>query len=506
MSPEMAEEIIRLYQENQPKRAIARRLGIDVKTVRRVLKVRAGDSPEGETRPVFNNTTSKLDPYRESIKEKAEQGLSCNRILREIREQGYTGGKTILGDYIREIRGPAHVQRRAFKRFETGIATESQADWSPYRLRIGGREQLVHAFSMILCHSRYMFIQFHRDERLPSLLAAHVDAFRFFRGVTRCIVYDNMTQVTLGRRGRDILWNPEFLKFSQHYLYEARLCRPRDPNRKGKCEKPFQYLSRDFLQAREFATWDELNASCMHWLTTIANRRVHSTTRQVPEESWMAEREFLTALPDTPYPTYRQEIRLVYDDCTISLDGTRYSVPFLALPPKSTATVRVHSHFIEVLDRQGRQVASHRKPDLPGGLIVNPEHYRGLGKRASETNERVECDFLLRFPQTQLFVDGLKRRMKGLYRLHLLEIFKLAQVYGDDAAAQAMAHATRYANFNAYAIGRILKQRFPLVNPDGSMGHALSAKPDYGQVQDVETGNFEEYRRYSGEDKGKDTR
>lgn len=501
MTPEMADQIIQLYRENLPKRAIARRLGIDVKTVRRVLDKSAGQSASVERSICTGaDTLSKLDPYRGSIREKTQQGLSCSRILREIREQGYSGGKTILGDYIRTLRGPAHAQRKAFKRFETGPAEEAQVDWSPYRVRIAGREQVVHAFSMILCYSRYTFIQFHRDERLPSVLAAHVDAFRFFKGSTRTIVYDNMTTVTLGRQGREILWNSDFLKFAQHYLYTPRVCRPRDPNRKGKVEKGFRYLSRDFLQAREFDSWDDLNRSCMHWLTTVANRRMHSTTRQVPEEAWMAERDLLTALPDLPYPTYHQVIRVVYDDCTIAVDGTRYSVPAHALAPKSTATVRIHSHFIEILDRRGQLMASHRKPDLPGGLVITPEHYRTLGSRTGESNEQVESGFVVRFPQTQLFVDGLKKRMKGLYRLHLIEIIRLAQVYGDDATAGAMAHAGRYANFNAYAVGRILKQRFPLISPDGNQGRALTGQPDYRQINDVESGNLEDYRRYSGDE------
>lgn len=496
MDPQSIEEILRLKAQGMATRAVARKLGLDPKTVRRAINRHGPKPPPEETVP-GEPSPGKLTPYLEAISEKAEKGLTATRILREIRELGYTGGRTILTDYLRELRGPARRKKRSFRRFETGVAEESQADWSPYRVEIAGRMQTVHCFALILCHSRYRFCQFHRDERLPTLLSAHVDALRWFEGCSRRIVYDNMATITFGRRGKEILWNPEFLKFSRHYAFEPFLCRVRDPNRKGKIESIFREVDRDLLRGRTFSSWEELDRTTERWLREVANRRRHSTTRQVPEEAWKAEREFLTALPEAAYLVYREEIRTVYEDGLLSFDGTRYSVPSGEVRPGCQVRVRGYPRHIDILNPEGHLVASHPRPDLPGGLVVVPEHYEGLRPKPGREPGEIERRFLARFPQSEAFLDGLKRRMKSLYRLHLTGILRLAQLYGDPAVAKAIARARRYGNFNAYAVGRILRQRHPLVPTDCPPPPPAASAQALAALEGVESGSFDDYESYS---------
>lgn len=498
MDADAIRQIVHLHQSGMAKRAIARKLALNVKTVRRIL-AQQGHGPQEASSPP-EHPEGKLSPYLDIIAQKVEQDLTGIRILRELRELGYTGGRTILLDHIRKLRGSSKAANRFFCRFETAPAEEAQVDWSPYRVSIGGRTVSVHCFSMILCYSRYLFIQFHRDEKLPTLLAAHVDAFRFFGGVTRRIVYDNMTTVTLGRKRREVIWHPEFLPFAQHYLFEPFACRPKDPNRKGKVEAPFAYLFEDFLKGRAFDSWHHLDQAARQWLRNIANRRRHGTTQLIPEEAWMAERELLTALPEVPFPVYRQEARTLSEDGLIAVDGTRYSVPLCHVGNRRSVTVRIHPRSIDILNRQGQIVATHRKPDFPGGIILDKEHYQAIRRRPPAKQGEVECRFLARFPLAQVFLDGIKHRMKSLYGLHLVEIFTLARIYGDEPVAQAITHAARYRNFNAYAVARILKDRFPLVWPHEAEDLLRPATTRQPELNDVETGSFEEYRPYSQEE------
>ena len=171
MSPQELKEIQELFQKGMSIRAIAKRLGRNIKTVRRAL-----NSPAPPPQP------SKLEPFKELVRDLALKDLFAPRILREIRERGYTGSISILKDFIRSVRGPRKESRRVTRRFETQIGEEGQIDWSPYRVPIAGVETLVHGFSMVVCWSRMQFLAFYRDERLPTLLHAHVEAFRFFDG------------------------------------------------------------------------------------------------------------------------------------------------------------------------------------------------------------------------------------------------------------------------------------------------------------------------------------
>jgi transposase len=117
--------------------------------------------------------------------------------VREIRERGYTGGPTILKAFLQTLSPPHPPPARVFQRFETRPGEEAQSDWSPYRVPIAQRETIVHAFSLILCYSRRLFVAFFRDERLPTLLWAHQAAFRYHQGLCRRIAYDNQATITL---------------------------------------------------------------------------------------------------------------------------------------------------------------------------------------------------------------------------------------------------------------------------------------------------------------------
>jgi transposase len=158
LTPEEQRELQRLVQEHISIRAIARRLGRDVKTIRRALG-----------RPPQPPGPSKLAPFQALAQALAAQNLRSPRILRELRARGNTGGATILKDFLQTL-GPRRPPRRVFHRFETGPGVEAQSDWSPYRVLIANRETVVHAFAMVLCYSRRSFVAFFRDERLPTLL------------------------------------------------------------------------------------------------------------------------------------------------------------------------------------------------------------------------------------------------------------------------------------------------------------------------------------------------
>jgi transposase len=315
LTPEEQAELQRLLREHIPIRAIARRLGRDVKTIRRAL----GRPPRPPEPP-------KLAPYHALIREWCAQGLRSPRILRELRARGYPGGATILKDFLQTL-GPRRPPRPVVRRFETAPGLEAQSDWSPYRVTIADRETVVHAFSLVLGYSRRLFVAFFRDERLPTLLWAHQAAFEYHQGLCRRICYDNQTAITLGRvRGRP-RWHPTFLAFAHHYGFEPVVGRPGHKERRGKVERPFFYLEEDFLRARTFASWDDLRAQVRQWLDTVANVRVHGTTRRRIDEAYAEERPCLIARPAVPYPGAREETRVVQQDGAVPIDGSYYPAP-----------------------------------------------------------------------------------------------------------------------------------------------------------------------------------
>jgi transposase len=475
MHPDDVAEAKRLRDQGVSLRAIARKLGCNIKTIRKLLG-----------RPAQPPAPSKIEPFLPKIKHLVEMDLTVPRILREIRALGYAGGRTLLADRVRSLRGPHKTSRILFRRFETPSGAEGQADWSPYRIRLAGREVLVHCFALILAWSRALFIAFYRDEKLPTLLHAHTEAFAYFDGLPRTIVYDNMATVTLGRAGGSVLWHPAFLEFARHYGYTPRVCRPRHPNRKGKIERPFSFIDSDLLRGCAFDSWDDLNRKARQWLDTVANRRLHATTRRVPAEALRDEHDALIRLPDSPYPTGRREVRKVSTDGFVSLDGSFYPVP--AAFVGQFVSVRVFPHRVEILDGSGAPVVAHRVPDVPT-RILPPADFSPVRNNPVTRGDQ-ETRFLSRFPAAAPFLEGLILRMKGLASVHLKRLECLVELYGEAVVAAAVDRAGLYRNFSAYAVERILQRDHPDVIPVPPLTPLTGGPATLGTLDSIDSGTL----------------
>lgn len=463
-------EIVRLKSHGYGSRKISQRVSLSRDVVRRVLR-----EQEPRSEPQQGNEASKLEKFSTQILERVEKGLTTSRILREITALGYSGGRTILAEHVSALRVKvAPASKKAVKRrFETPPGEEMQTDWSPYTVDIAGRATLVFALGVLLCYSRKLFVVFFRSDRQSYLLEGLARAFAYFGGCALRLVLDNMSQATLGRLGpkRTPLWHPRFLEFTKHHGTEPYACRVRDPDRKGKKEKSFRLVEDDFLRGSSFASFDDLEHRTKLWLDETpdaGNLRVHGTTRRVPNEVWITEREVLIRLPEKRFAVYEDAVRIVDQDSTLSVHGTRYSVP--SSLANQTVGVRLFAEHFEVLDPHGRIVSSRRfVADIDKGrLQIDPTHYATLPRRPTSSGggERLDEAFSKRFPQLTPFVEGLKLRTKSLAHIHIRKLLRLVERNGEPAFIAAVLRAQQYRRFSVSAIERILEQSNPLPEPD----------------------------------------
>ena len=495
------QQILSLHELGYGSRQIARRIGRSRKIVRRVLS-EASPSPN-PVPPHSSSPPSKLTPFHTLIDQKVRQRLTTSRILREIRERGYQGGRTILADQVRQLRATVGClpHKTVKRRFETPAGVEMQIDWSLHLLPVGSRIQKVHVLGCLLCHSRKLFVHCFADERQPTLLEGLAMALEYFQGAAHRVVLDNMATAVLGRYQPDgeILWHPRFADFARHYGFKPFACKPRDPNRKGKKEKSFRLLWDDFLKGSHFSSFDHLNTRARLWLDDTpetANRRLHATTRQVPNQVWKEERALLIALPEKRFAVCEQSVRLVDADSTISVRGTRYSVP--SSLANHSVEVRLFAEHFEVLDSHARLAWSRRYVGEAehGKLIIDPTHYATLkAHTAHASTERLDHAFLARYPSLAALVRGLTLKMKSLAGVHLRALLRLAERYGSEAFLAAAEHAQHYRRYDARAVERILEQRHgPGDDPD--LAPLTGRGPDL--VNEVDGGALDAYGELDG--------
>jgi transposase len=348
--------------------------------------------------------------HGEYLRTRAAQVNWCAQVLyQEVRARGYQGSYETIKRWVRPLRLEQRRLEAATVRFETGPGRQSQADWGSMSIEIGGQSVRVHLFAMTLGYSRRIFCRAYPNERLAALLDAHERTFAHFEGRTEEILYDNPRTIVLKRdaEGQHVEWNPVFRDFADYYGFAPRLCRPYRARTKGKIESGIKYVKRNALIGRAFRSWEQLNEWLEEWAVTIADRRIHGTTHQLPIRRFQQE-GLLSVAGVPPYRLERHPVRTVANDCMVSLDTNRYSVPWRLVG--STVEISVVQHQVRVFHR-GSLVACHRLLTGRHEMIRDPEHFRGLlrldaeRKRAGST--AVVGDLLWPIPQVEVEVRDL---------------------------------------------------------------------------------------------------
>jgi transposase len=290
-----------LHRQGKSIKAIARELGVSRNTVRKYL--RADQIPEFKT---YGERPSKLDPFKGYLQERVAAAhpswIPARVLLAEIKALGYTGGSTILSDYMATLKPQCRPD--PLVRFETAAGQQMQVDWGAFRL---GPARLS-AFVATLGFSRFTFGTFVENERFETLRSCHEHAFDAFGGVPREVLYDNMRTVVQARNAYgqgQHRFHPGLRDFAHHYGFMPRLCQPYRAKTKGKVERFIGYLRRSFFvpvvsryqQLGEALDREQLNVELAHWLEHTANRREHGTTELVPAEQLQIERGCLQTLP-----------------------------------------------------------------------------------------------------------------------------------------------------------------------------------------------------------------
>jgi transposase len=381
------EEINELKRQGLSVQAISKLLGYDRKTIRKYLLRPVG-------RPVYGPRPApapagKLDPFKPYLKDRLQAGVwNAQVLLRELRQRNYTGGYTILTDWLRPQRDAASVV--AVRRFETPPGRQAQVDWGHLgSLTEDGEDHPLWAFTMTLGYSRRMMAAAATDQKLGTLLRMHESAFRQWGAVPGEILYDRMKTVWTGTDERgEIVWNAVFLDFARYWGFVPQLCRPYRPQTRGKIESGVKYLRRNFLcglQGREPANLADLNAELRRCIAEVANRRVHGTIHQQVLLRWDEDQFAMQPVNGRPdYPYMDDEQRKVARDAYVSWQGSRYSVPW----EYAGKEVWVRESDREVEVRYGSErIAAHMPAVRRHQVVTIAEHHAGIPADAKNTGK-----------------------------------------------------------------------------------------------------------------------
>lgn len=360
---------------------IAVELGVHPRTVSRALK--RGGPPAG----VRKKRGSKLDRFKPKVdKLLAENVWNAQVILREIQEDGYEGGSTILRDYIRPKR--ALRPGRATVRFESKPGRQLQSDWGELWTEIAGVETKVHFIVNQLAYSRRFHFWCAAREDAEHTYEGIICSLEYFGGVPQEVLVDNQKAAVLEHRaGHKPRFNERFLDLANHYDFTPRACKPRRARTKGKDERMVGYIKGNFfVRYRSFESWAHLNQLAEKWLVEEADQRVHGTVKEVVAERFARELPALKPLPRRRYDTSYLETRHVGWDAYIDVRGNRYSVPgHLA---GRLVTIRIGLDGTLRVFAGEQLVANHLLCSVREGWVTVPEHHVRLWQDALHVERR----------------------------------------------------------------------------------------------------------------------
>lgn len=383
VDPEVVQQIRGLSAQGWGAKRIAKELGIARNTVKRY--VRGGAAAAVQARP---NARALDDAQRERAVELFGKVAEGNAVVvhRELVREGASATVRTVQRVVAQERRAKHAAAVASVRYETAPGHQTQVDFGQKKVVIAGTLVTVHLLVATLCYSRRVFVKAFLGERTAEWLDGIAAAFRRFGGVTQVLLCDRARCLVAStdRATGAAVFTPALVQFCRDWSLSPRACAPYRARTKGKVESGVKYVKRNALAGRTFESFAALEAHLAQWMDE-ADLRVHGTTHEQPLARYERdERTALRPLADVRPHHVRVVQRRVANDAFVDVDTVRYSVPYRLVCDR--VEVWVDAEGVRVL-HGGVQVALHARSFEPHARVVDPEHHRGLWRRAGDRFE-----------------------------------------------------------------------------------------------------------------------
>src|SRR4051812_14471290 len=303
---------------------IVRRTGHDRNTVRRALRREGPPRYERPRRP------SKLDAFKDEIHRllRDDARIPGKRVRELIVELGYDGSKTILDDYLREVR-PFYERRRTYQRTVYRPGELLQLDlWEPRApIPVGhGQSRRGYVVTAELGFSRAIAAALVFAKEGPDLIYGMSRCLRRLGALPATLVWDREGAIHAGG-GQP---TDAFAGFCGALRVGWLILEARDPEAKGALERSHRFMRTNFEPGRSFA--NELDYQLqLDGCCDKVNARVHRTTRAVVGERLEQERARMRPLPAAMPETDRRFVIRIPQQPYLRFDTNDYSLdPTLA--------------------------------------------------------------------------------------------------------------------------------------------------------------------------------
>jgi len=377
------------------KSELARKLNCDRRTVDKYMT-------ENITVRKPRKVDKLIDGYEKIIEEKLDLGAKISGVYEFIKKnKGYKGSYQTVYNYAKTYKD--NSKKKATLRFETNPGLQAQVDWKENFKIFNRQGELfeINLFLIVLGYSRAKYVKLTVDRRQKTLFEAMYNAFEFFGGISKEILFDNMSTVVDRSKTtfKNISINKTFDKFSKDAGFNVVTCRPYRPQTKGKVEALAKLVDRLIPYNGEFDTFEELEDIVNEFNKDI-NNEISKATGERPIDRLKIEKEHLLPLNSLDilksYFHHEKDYK-VSKESMINYKGKKYSVPTKYI--SELVTVKETEHDICIY-YTGDLVTCHRKTSK-----------KYLNYKESHVKEILKSDALSHFSDDEIddfVVNNLK--------------------------------------------------------------------------------------------------
>ena len=426
---------------------------------------------------------SECERWRDVIQSKCDRGLSAQRIYQDLTtEHDFTGSYYSVRRFVHRLEPTRELP---FRRLECEPGDEAQVDFGTGAPVVGpdGKRRKTHVFRIVLSHSRKAYSEVVYRQTTDDFLRCIESAFRHFGGAPRCLILDNLRAAVTKADWFEPELNPKVRSFGEHYGVMFWPTRPRMPRHKGKVEKGIDYVQDNALKGRRFTSLQEENRFLLDWELTVADTRIHGTTRrQVGKHFTDVERGALVPLPLEPFPSYHEGRRTVHSDGHVEVKYAYYAVP-----PEYMARqvwVRWDGRMVRIFNERMQPIAMHARKEP--GQFSTPRQY--IASEKISAVERGAAWLLDRVttrlgPHSTTWAQAMIQA-RGVEGLRVLQgLLSLAGRHPASVIERVCEVATSYGAYQLRTLRALIKRQAPKQEVMSFMSDHPMIRPlsEYGQ-------------------------
>lgn len=473
-------EILRLRSLGINNRQIAESMGIARQTVIKTLQTAFAQELDWQSAESLSDKelavrlfpqeggkpACKMPDYDYIHREMAKPGMTQQLLWFEYCDECRAAGetpyqltqfKTHYREYVTKTKATMHIKRKPGEKMEV--------DWAGQTAHLidadTGEVLDAYVFVASLPYSGYSYAEAFMTMKQESWIAAHVNAYNFFGGVTRILVPDNLKTGVVKNTRTETVLNKTYHEMAEHYGTAVIPARVRTPKDKATVEGSVGNISSFILAVirnQQFFTLRELNA--------VIRERLHAFNHKPFQKkdgsraTWFSEEQsYLMPLPLNPFELAVWKIATVAFNYHIAVDEQYYSVPHDYI--KRKVDVRLTRNTVEVFI-DGTRICSHiRMYGHKGQYSTQETHMPPNHQKYIQWNSGRFRQWAAKIGQNtaavvESILTGYKVEQQG-YRA-CMALLKMSDTYSPERLEAACGKAFTYTPRPSYkAVQAILK-------------------------------------------------